>query len=121
MRSVSCQAPEYGEALHQIPNGRWDEDQAVVWNLSLKEVLAGPFPDKTGHLGESLLPPVTAGTGFLRKVLLQNKVAHDLRSLSGSVRQVLDDTWGESYGTKVPGTSLVWKCWVKDWKQNSRG
>ena len=79
MRSVSCQTPEYDEALHQIPNGRWDEDQAVVWNLSLKEVLAGPFPDKTGHLGESLLPPVTAGTGFLCKVWPHKRnVAHDL-------------------------------------------
>ena len=75
MRSVSCQTPEYGEALHQIPNGRWDEDQAVVWNLSLKEVLAGPFPGKLGIRGDFSYPRQVQDW-VLRKVSAVKTTSH---------------------------------------------
>ena len=63
MRSVYCHAPEYGEALHQIPNGRWDGDLAAV-----RKELSGdvPYP-KRGGLGVFLQPPVTEPTGLALK------------------------------------------------------
>ena len=65
MRSVCCHTPEYDEALHQIPNGRWDGDLAAVW----KELSGdSPYP-KRGGLGVFLQPPVTETTGLSLRVM----------------------------------------------------
>ena len=85
MRSVCCHAPEYDEALHQIPNSRWDGDLAAVW----KE-LSGDFPCPIrGGLGVFLQPPVTESTGLTLKVMT---IVENTR-YEGFCTQYLGRTW----------------------------